>query len=61
MILLPEFLGFARPGEKCTKDKVLICTQCGSKRTVHTGKYVPECSKCKEQTYWYEAVSIERA
>ncbi len=59
MILLPELHGFVRPGEKCTKDKVLVCNQCGSVRTVRTGKYVPKCSKCKEQTYWYEVVTLD--
>lgn len=59
MILLPELLWFARPGEKCTKDKMLVCSICGSKRTVRAGKYVPKCSKCKEQTYWHDAVTLD--
>lgn len=59
MILLPELLGYMRPGEKCTKDKILVCSKCGSKRTVRVGKYVPKCSKCKEQTYWYETVALD--
>ena len=54
MILLPELHGFVRTGEKLTKDKVLICAQCGARRTIHCGKSVPCCSKCKEHTYWYE-------
>lgn len=41
MILLPELQGGARPGEKCTKDKILVCSKCGSHRTVRIGKYVP--------------------
>lgn len=59
MIVLPELHGFVRTGEKCTKDKVLICSNCSSKRTVRTGKCVPTCSKCKEHTYWYEAVTLD--
>lgn len=57
MVLLPELQGFARHGEKCTKDKVLVCNQCGARRTVRIGKYIPKCSKCKEQTYWYEVTT----
>ena len=59
MVLLPELQGFARPGEKCTKDKLLVCSKCGSHRTVRIGKYVPTCSKCKEHTYWYEVVTLD--
>lgn len=59
MILLPELHGFARPGEKCTKDKILVCSVCHSRRTIRTGKFVPKCSKCKELTYWYEVVTLD--
>ena len=57
MILLPGIHGFARPGEQCTEEKILACCQCGARRTVRIGKYVPKCSKCKDQTYWYEVTT----
>jgi uncharacterized CHY-type Zn-finger protein len=59
MIVLPEIHGFLRPGEKLTKDKILVCCQCNSRRTIKSGKTVPTCSKCREQTYWYEVVVLE--
>lgn len=58
MILLPEMSGLYRPGEKQSVDTVFVCTKCHSRRTVKSGKTIPKCSKCKEQTYWYKVTEL---
>ena len=58
LLLLPHIDGFHQSGEKVSETSVFVCNNCGSKRTVKSGKTIPKCSKCNDYTYWFKIVTI---
>ncbi|WP_418884233.1 zinc ribbon-containing protein [Anaerobutyricum hallii] len=57
LVLLPYLDGFFRSGEKVSQTTIFVCNNCGSKRTVKSGKTIPKCSKCNDYTYWFKIVT----
>lgn len=58
LLLLPHIDGFHQSSEKVSETSVFVCNNCGSKRTVKSGKTIPKCSKCNDYTYWFKIVTL---